>query len=419
MLDIVRAAEHDYASLQHVYGATGAPSAIIRPSTAEEVSEALSYAREIGGDLAIRSGGHGISSISTNVGGTVIDLGRLNGVERIDDARVRLGPGARWGHVAQRLYPWGLAISSGDSGDVGVGGLGTTGGVGLMGRAHGLTIDKLRSAELVTADGAVRHVSAAAEPELFWAIRGAGANFGIVTSFEFEAAPTPVVAQATFAYQLRQSADFLELWGALVEQSPREISAFLYIGAGREPFAQATVVFASDDPDAASLALSPFAQLPGMVGQRAQMVPYASVPLTTDAPHTGQQRAFTHTGLVDHLDREVSQRVATLLAGGSTQMVQIRSAGGAINDVSPDATAYAHRHQNFSVTAIAAADTPAFSASWEPVHEVMDGMYLSFESGRDPGRVAEAFPPKTLAKLRAIKAQWDPDDLFSQNFDVA
>ncbi|TXN30594.1 FAD-binding oxidoreductase [Lacisediminihabitans profunda] len=418
MLDIVRAADPDYASLQHVYGATGAPAAILRPRTAEEVVQALAAAQETGGELAIRSGGHGISSISTNVGGTVIDLGRLDGITRLSDTMVRLGPGAHWGHVAQELYPWGLAISSGDSGDVGVGGLGTTGGIGLMGRSHGLTIDRLRSAQLVTADGALHRVSASEEPDLFWAVRGAGANVGIVTSFEFEAAATPVVAQATIVYQLNDAAEFLERWGDLVEHSPREISAFLYIGAGAVPFAQATVVFASDDADAARVALAPFTELPGMTGQRAQIVPYAAVPLTTDAPHTGQQRAFTHTGLADHLDRDVSRGLGQLLAEGSTQMVQIRSAGGAINDVPPDATAYAHRHQNFSVTAIAAGDSPRFAAAWEPVHALMTGMYLSFESGRDPGRIVEAFPPDTLSRLRAIKAEWDPAGVFSQNFDV-
>ncbi|WP_066039511.1 FAD-binding oxidoreductase [Herbiconiux solani] len=418
MLDIVRAPDPDYPSLRHVYGATGAPAAIIRPRTTEEVAEALLFARETGGELSIRSGGHGISSISTNTGGTVIDLGRLNGIERISDTMVKLGPGAHWGHVARELYPWGLSISSGDSGDVGVGGLGTTGGIGLMGRAHGLTIDRLRSAELVTADGAVHRVSASQEPDLFWAIRGAGANIGIVTSFEFEASTTPVVAQATIAYQLRDTATFLNRWGALVEQSPREISAFLYIGVGAAPFAQATVVYASDDADSALTALTPFTELPGMAGQRAQIVPYAAVPLTTDAPHSGQQRAFTHTGLVDHLDLDVSHGLGALLAEGSTQMVQIRSAGGAINDVPPDATAYAHRHQNFSVTAIASVDSPRFAAAWEPVHALTTGMYLSFESGRDPGRIMEAFPPATLSRLRAIKSEWDPEGVFSQNFDV-
>lgn len=418
MFDTIRASDPEYPSLRHVYSSTGAPAVILRPGSTQEVAEALSYARDIGGELSIRSGGHGISSISTNVGGTVIDLGRLNGIERAGDTAVRIGPGARWGRVAGELAPWGLSISSGDSGDVGVGGLGTTGGIGLMGRAHGLTIDRLRSVEAVAADGTIHRASLTENPDLFWGIRGAGANLAIVTSFEFDAAETSVVAQAAITYQPTDLAEFLTQWGDLVEHSRREVSAFLYIGAGASPFAQATVVYASDDADAASDALTPFAQLPGAVAQRAQISPYASVLHTTGAPHTGQQTAFTHTGLADHLDPDLSHRLATLLLEGSTQMVQIRSAGGVINDVPVDATAYAHRHQNFSITAIAAADTTRFSAAWRPVHELMTGMYLSFESGRYPGRILEAFPSKTLSRLRAIKSAWDPSGVFTQNFDI-
>lgn len=418
MLDTIRGGDPEYASLQHVYSSPGAPAIILRPGSTQEVAEALTYARDIGGELAIRSGGHGISSISTNVGGTVIDLGRLNGIERAGDTAVRLGPGARWGRIALELSPWGLSISSGDSGDVGVGGLATTGGMGLMGRSHGLTIDRLRSAEVVAANGTIHRASLTENPDLYWGIRGAGANLAIVTSFEFDAAETPVVAQAAITYQPTDLADFLSQWGNLVEHSRREVSAFLYIVAGPGTLAQATIVHASDDADAARDALAPFAQLPGTVAQHAQITPYAAVLQTTGAPHTGQQTAFTHTGLADHLDVELAHRLATLLTEGSTRMVQIRSAGGAINDVPADATAYAHRHQNFSITAIAGADTPRFSVAWRPVRDLMTGMYLSFESGRQPGRILEAFPSKTLSRLRGIKSAWDPSDVFAQNFDI-
>jgi len=418
MLDIVRGNDPDYSSLQHVYGAIGAPEAILRPRTAHDVSDALAFAREASGELSIRSGGHGISSTSTNFGGTVIDLGRLNTIEHIGGNSVRLGPGARWGHVARELYPWGLAISSGDSGDVGVGGLATAGGIGLMGRAHGLTIDRLRSVEIVTGDGLIHRASAHENSDLFWGVRGAGANLGIVTSFEFEASETPIVAHATLAYRPGHTADFLEAWGETLESARREISAFLYLFGGANPFTQATVVFAGDDREAASAAITPFAALPGFAGQRAQLAPYATVPITTDAPHAGQQSAFTHAGLADHLSRELSRRLDELLAEGSTQMIQIRSAGGAINDVPQDATAYAHRHQNFSVTAIAPEESLRFDAAWEPVHQLMSGMYLSFESGHDASRILEAFPHTTLERLRSLKRTWDPDWLFTQNFDV-
>jgi hypothetical protein len=210
----------------------------------------------------------------------------------------------------------------------------------------------------------------------------------------------------------------LSLWGSTVEQSPRQISAFLYIGAGEAPFAQATIVFAGDDTDTASEALGPFVTLPGMRGHRAHLTPYASVPLTTNAPHIGQQQVSAHTGLAVHLGEPVASSVSTLLGGGSADMVQIRSVGGAINDVPADATAYAHRHQNFSVTAVSAGEPARFHRAWDPVREVMDGMYFSFESDHAPDRIVDAFPPTTLERLRSIKRQWDPDGVFTQNFDV-
>ena len=418
MLDVIRPGDRRYEGARHVYTATGSPAAVVRPRIAAEVPDALAFAVRAGGAISVRSGGHGISSVSTNHGGTVVDLGALAGVEHLGGTRVRLGPGAHWGHVATALHPWGLAISSGDSGDVGVGGLATTAGIGLMSRAQGLTIDRLRSVDLVTADGVLRTVSGEEHPDLFWAVRGAGANVGIATSFVVEAARTPVVALATLAYQLHDPAGFLERWGALLRAAPREVSAFLYLATGGRGFAQATVVHTGADAARAAAALQPFVDLPGLVGQRASLTPYAAVPTTTDAPHTGQQRARSHNGLVDHLDRTAAIRLAALLASAGADMVQLRSVGGAVNDVPADATAYAHRHQDVHVAAMATGDRAAFDDAWAPVREVTDGMYLSFESAHHPGDVLAAFPPATLARLRALKARWDPTGVFTANFDV-
>ena len=423
-LDVVRPGDPRYPGVRHVYTATGSPAAVVVPRSADEVAEALAFALEAGGPFAVRSGGHGISSVSTNDGGTVIDLGSLDGVERggSDGRTVRIGPGARWGHVARKLYTWGLALSSGDSGDVGVGGLATTGGIGLMARAHGLTIDHLVSADVVTADGRLRRVDADHEPDLFWAVRGAGANVGIVTSFEFRADPVPVVVRATVLYEAGDIARFLQDWGATVEQAPREVSAFLYLfggkRAGERTMAQATIVFAGDDADAAARAFEPFLRFATVAGQRTELTPYATVVTPTDAPHGGQQSARAHTGLADHLDGALAGRLERLVRDGFGGMLQIRSVGGAVNDVPPEATAYAHRHQNFSVTAVSRHDRAGFDAAWNRVRESMDGVYLSFESDHAPERVLDAFPPATLERLRAIKRAWDPDGIFDQNFDV-
>lgn len=417
-LHIITPGDPGYKDVRHVYSATGSPARVLLPVDADQTARALEIAVGQGDPFSIRSGGHGISSIATNDGGTVIDLRHLDHVEHVGSATVAIGAGARWGAVARSLYGWGLALTSGDSGDVGVGGLATTGGIGLLGRAQGLTIDRIRAAEIVTADGRIMRVSHDEHPDLFWAIRGAGANVGIVTRFEFEAGTTPTVARAALAYDISDVATFLTEWGRQVEAAPREISAFLYIGAGARPFAQATVVYAGDDAAAATRALTPFTELPDIVGARAELVPYPAVPLTSGAPHVGQQPAVMHTALVEHLDDDLAADIGELLESNGAQMIQIRSAGGAINDVPADATAYAHRHQNFSVTAVADHATQAFDDAWEPIRARRDGIYLSFESNHRPEDIDAAFPAPTLARLRTIKHEWDPDGVFTQNFDA-
>src|SRR5690606_19274175 len=177
-----------YAAVRSTYMRGGAPGLVLRPRTTAEVADAVAYAgRHRHLPLGIRSGGHGISGRSTNDGGLVIDLGRLNEITVLDEAGrlVRLGPGARWRDVAAALQPHGWALSSGDYGGVGVGGLATAGGIGFLSRSHGLTIDHLTAVEMVLADGSVVRATETEHPELFWAARGAGANFGIAVAFEF------------------------------------------------------------------------------------------------------------------------------------------------------------------------------------------------------------------------------------------
>ena len=418
MFDVITAASLDYEEYRHVYTARGNPGHVFVPRDTEEVASALTRAIKDGRQLAVRSGGHGISSISTNDDGIVIDLRRLSGVERVSDTLVRVQPGARWGAVAHALEPWGLAISSGDSGDVGVGGLATTGGIGLMGRAHGLTIDRIRGVEIVTANGTVSRIDAEHEPDLFWAVRGAGANVGIVTSFLFDASETAFVVQGTLFFAIQNTAQFFEQWGRIVEAAPREVSAFLYVAAGPVVQAQATIVYAGDDEDAARAAMHGFSGLPGLVGETIVSVPYSSVPVTTGDQHTGQQGAHAHSGLIDHLDQSTSTRLAEHLAADGVDLIMIRSVGGAINDVPADATAYPHRHQNFSVMSVSMTGGTAFNRAWARVYPLMDGMYLSFETSHEPEHLRDAFPGATLDRLRRIKRTWDPDGVFNQNFDI-
>ncbi|MFB4294008.1 LLM class flavin-dependent oxidoreductase [Nonomuraea sp. ATR24] len=405
-----------YAGVRSSYVWAGSPGLVLRPATAGQVSEALTYA--IGQDvpLAVRSGGHGISGRSTNDGGIVVDVGALDGVEVLDRGRrlVRVGAGARWGDVARALAPHGLAISSGDYGDVGVGGLATTGGQGFLARSYGLTIDHVVGAEVVLADGRIVRAGPDEHPDLLWALRGAGGNMGVVTSFDIEAAELGDVVLGVFVHDAADLAGFLERWGRLVEDSPRELTPFLTVfpgGGAGSVMAQTLAVWAGDDADAAVGALEPFLGAGPVLQQQAQLVPYAALVAPHHNRHTGQAALRSRSALADHLDAGLAGRLAALFATGDAHMLQVRSVGGAVNDTPAGATAYAHRTQNFSVSAVMGAGD-----AWEGVGA--QAVYLSFETRTGEEVLARAFPPETLERLRRIKAVYDPRNAFRHNFPI-
>ncbi|MHA7984487.1 LLM class flavin-dependent oxidoreductase [Rathayibacter sp. CAU 1779] len=418
----VEPGDFGYGSVKSTYARAGKPGLVLRPGTVDEVADAVRFARRHPDlPLGIRSGGHGLSGRSTNDGGIVIDLKALNEVEVLEEAtrRVRIGPGARWTEVAQALEPHGWALSSGDAGGVGVGGLATAGGIGFLSREHGLTIDHVVAAEVVLADGSVVRASASENPDLFWAVRGAGANVGIVTSFEFEADAVGDVGWAQLAFDASDTAAFLQRFGDAMEAAPPDTTLFLILARqGGDVIGQLYGVVDSSDPDTIIERLQPFAAIGPLIGQQVQLAPYAAVVANaSDAPHDGQGEPHFRSGLVEHLDAEVAAAGAALVQSGSSPWFQIRSVGGAVADVPADATAYAHRSANFSITAIGRSSR--FDEGWDRLAEHFDGLYLSFESREGAEIVADAFPPATLARLRDIKRRVDPTALFRDNFSVA
>lgn len=413
-----------YPNVRSTYMRGGAPGLVLQPRSTAEVVEALAYARSQPVELSIRSGGHGISGRSTNRGGIVIDLGRLNAIEVLDEStrRVRLGPGARWGEVARALQPHGWAISSGDYGGVGVGGLATAGGIGWLVRQHGLTIDHVRSVEMVLADGSVVRADDSHHADLFWAVRGAGANFGIVTSFELEADPVGDIGFAQMTFDASDLAGFLQRWGAAVEAAPRDVTSFLILGRARpgQPLlALAMVAVDSDRPETIVDRLLPIAEIAPLVDRSISVLPYASLMSNAaEGPHSGYGEPVSRSGLIDHITPAFAEDAARLITSGETYFFQIRSAGGAVADVPPDATAYAWRKAGFSVVAFSGSRT-RLDAAWDRMAGHFTGLYLSFETDRRPERVLDAFPPDTLRRLQALKRRYDPDNVFRDNFNVA
>ena len=425
---VARAVEPGDAAFSRVranYIRGGNPGLVLRPGSVAEVVDAVGFAREHPQiALGVRSGGHGFSGRSTNDGGIVIDVGALNTIEVVDeDARlVRVGPGAHWGDVAAALEPHGWALSSGDYGGVGVGGLATAAGVGWLAREHGLTIDHVRSVDMVLADGSVVTASPDENQELFWAVRGAGANFGIVTSFLFQVDPVGDVGWAQLAFDASDTAGFLQRWGAAVEAAPRDVTSFLMMGASRDgqpTVAQVMAVVDSTDPDTIIERLQPFAEIAPLLQQSVQLIPYAQVMAnSTGEEHRGQGDPVARSGLLDTFTPDAARAVARLVDSGATYVLSVRAVGGAVADVAPDATAYAHRAANFSVTALGS-NRGRLDAQWDTLlYHHMEGLYLSFDTDDRPERVSDAFPPAHLARLRKLKQELDPGNLFRDNFNV-
>jgi hypothetical protein len=413
-----------YPTVRSTYMRGGSPGLVLRPATTAQVAEALAYARRSPDvPLSIRSGGHGISGRSTNDGGIVIDLGRMNAIEVLDEAtrRVRIEPGARWAEVATALLPHGWALSSGDYGGVGVGGLATAGGIGWLARKHGLTIDHLRAVEMVLADGSAVRASDDENPDLFWAVRGAGANFGIVTSFEFEVDEVGNLGFAQLVFDATDTAGVLERWGAAIEASPRDVTGEIILGAprpGQPTVAQTMTVVDSDDPDTIVSRLQPIADIAPLLDQQVVIIPYAGLMANAaQGYHSGQGEPVGHSGLVKHITPAVAADAARLIGSGGAYFFQIRSVGGAVADVPPDATAYANRSANFQVDAFGS--RRRLDPMWEALREHFEGMYLSFETDRSIERLHDAFPPPTLRRLRELKARYDPENVFRDNFNIA
>jgi alkanesulfonate monooxygenase SsuD/methylene tetrahydromethanopterin reductase-like flavin-dependent oxidoreductase (luciferase family)/FAD/FMN-containing dehydrogenase len=420
-IEAIEPGDRAYSRVRSTFLRRGTPGLVLRPETADQVAEALAYARAQDVPLAIRSGGHGISGRSTNDGGIVLDVGKLDSVEIIDahTGEIRVGPGARWGEVAQVLQPHGLGMSSGDHGDVGVGGLATAGGIGLLGRKHGLTIDHVTAAEVVLADSRTVRADAHTNPDLLWAVRGAGGNFGIVTAFELDAYALGEVVLSLMTFDARDTAAFLERWGATAEAAPRELTSFLSL-APSQGVAQLQTVIATDDIQLARSALTPLLDAGPLLDQQAQLVPYAAVVAPHGGVHEGgsAEPAF-RSGLVDHLTPEVAAAIAALAISGEAPLIQVRQVGGAINDVDPMATAYAHRTQNFCLGAVGLSPS-GLNRRWDSdVQPLMQGRYLSGDTDARPERLHDAFPGATLDRLRALKALYDPDNVFDQNLPIA
>ncbi|RKN32841.1 FAD-binding oxidoreductase [Micromonospora musae] len=406
-----------YATLRSTYTTRHSPAGVLLPRTPQQVVDAVRYARDRGLPVAVRSGGHGLAGTSSNDGGLVIDLSGLNRVDVLDERSrlVRVEAGARWATVAKTLAPYGLAISSGDHGNVGVGGLATGGGVGWLVRRFGLTIDRVRAVEVVLADGTLIRADAEHEPELFWVVRGAGAGVGVVVAFEIEAEEIRNVGLAQLAVEATPDGAPVRQWAEYLAQAPRELSsAAVLLPYGRTTVMQITAVVAAESLRRARPLIEPLLAIGRLLDHRTDLVPYpALVPTSHLHANVGQQPSLSTNSLLTMDD--AAARAITRAAGGPQRaLVQLRSVGGAVNDVLPTATAYPHRHQD--TLAVGSVFPPqggaALDAAWRGIAARSDGAYVNFESRPDRAAFDRIYPGETGRRVAELWRRYDPDGVF-------
>ncbi|MGF6823208.1 FAD/FMN-containing dehydrogenase [Microbacterium sp. ZKA21] len=406
-------------------------SVIIRPTTVSEVAAAVQRARTEEASLTVVAGGHGVWSHGASPG-LRIELSELSEIT-IEGTTVHVGGGAVWGDVAAALAPHGLAISSGDTATVGVGGLTLGGGIGWMVRAWGLAGDQLVGAQVVTATGDVVEASASENADLFWALRGGGGNFGIVTRFDFAAHALDGIAfaQNTFtgdpAAVLRATRD-------VMQAAPHELTVTYMDVPPMDPSAPAgaslSAVWAGADPDRLRDALAPITAIDG-VSTEITTPAYRDILMVPPTPPEGEEQAppgfIGGNGLFARLDDDLIDALVAFRAAYPASVVFLRSLGGAFGAVEQESTAFPAREATWFVMA-GAFDIPGLVddaargrilADWEQIAQDRLAEYGNFSPVERPADVPGMFTGPGYDRLIGIKRTWDPENLFRRNHNIA
>jgi hypothetical protein len=408
-----------YADAGRVVMAAGRPRVVVRCAGPGDVVAALRYGEAQDLPIAVRSGGHHAAGFGTNDGGVVIDVRPLDEVRVMPDNVVRIGTGATWGDVAARLGRVGLAISSGDTAGVGVGGLMAGGGIGWMVRKHGLAIDNVVSAEIVTADGSVRRVDAATEPELFWGVRGAAGSLGVVTSYDVTAVHQPTVLFGTLLYPWTQAEQVLRGWAQYLIHAPEELTSSIQLEPTMMADRQVPVaiqVCATDDA-----AIEPLRHLGSLITDKVAGIPYAQV--FADMTMPADWRPRIRNGFYNSWSDRVAGRLLDARPRIPGLAIEIRALGGAYGEMPADATAFAHRDARFLVNSVLMGSPEQqgtqpedFDAMWRSLKP--DGAYLNFLSDPTDADLDACYPKEHRARLALLKQSVDPGHVFRNALSV-
>jgi len=415
------------------------PKVVVRAEQVADVIAAVNFARDAGLDLAVRGGGHSAPGFGTNDAGVVIDLSLMRHVHVDPQARTaRAGGGATWGDFNYATYAYGLATTGGIVSTTGVAGLTLGGGIGYLARGYGLSIDNLISADVVTADGRARTASKNENPDLFWALRGGGGNFGVATSLEFQLHPVQDVYVGLFFYELESAGTLLRFFREFIQSAPEAYGAFPafqiappleFIPAGRhgDTFCAAIVHWAGPLEQGEN-AMKPFRDLAPVVAEMVGPMPYPALNAAFDPIFPKGIRSYWKGNFVTELtDAAIEQH---LVHGPRVPEVSatmhLYPINGACHRVAADETAFAYRGATFATVILAAWQDPALDS--ERIQWVRDyyqataphsetGGYVNFMADDDQGRVQDNYRGN-FTRLAEIKRRYDPDNLFRLNQNI-
>jgi hypothetical protein len=439
--DLLRPGDLEYDQARGVWNGMFArkPALIARCANVADVQSAVRAAAEIGIITSVRCGGHSLAGFSTCDDGLVIDLSPMRHVD-VDPQRrrARFGGGCLLGSVDTATQQAGLVFPSGVVSHTGAGGLVLGGGTGWLTRRFGLSCDNVEGFTLVTADGSIVRATALENPDLFWALRGGGGNFGIVTDFQVKLHPLNAVVLGEGLTPEHDIGHLLEYWRDFMADAPidlkwninlrlaphtKNVPAELH---GR-PVASISLLW-TGDPEAGRPYLNRALSLcnPGSV--RSNLVPFLDLQTMADSDFPHGRRYYTKSGYFTHLDHGTINLLvhAVSTIPSSDSMIELAYLGGAAGQVAADETAFGDRSAPFVLTLLAAWDQPSADASniawargeFSKLRPAMKpGVYVNFMSGDEQDRVPEAYQNR-WDRMVAVKSHYDPDNLFRLNQNI-
>jgi FAD/FMN-containing dehydrogenase len=411
------------------------PAVVAQVADTSDIATVLTVARETGLELAIRSGGHSAAGHSTTDGGIVIDMRGLKSLEIDVESRTAWAEsGLSAAEYSNETNAVGMATGLGDTGSVGLGGITLGGGIGFLVRKHGMTIDSLLAAEVVTANGEVVHVDEDSHPDLFWAIRGGGGNFGVATKFNLRLQPLDKIVGGMMV--LPATTDTIVAFIGEAEQAPEELSTIANVmSCPPLPFVPeeihgSLVIMAlvawCGEIDEGQKVMDRFRAIAQPIADMVQEMPYPEIYGPEDEEY--RPMAVAQTMWADSFDGATAETILRFLEDSDAPMrvAQLRVLGGAMARVPNDATAFAHRDRKMMINVASFYEGPSDRPRREAwvfdfAEALSDGDpsgYVGFLADEGPDRVRAAYPGDTWERLRRVKAKYDPDNLFRLNQNI-